>query len=352
MKLETVGENLLPAIAYGDACGLPFEAQLAQPVNSITALPSIEHNAFLDIPDELKGERGIWSDDTHLSLAVMISLIRTGDFSLEDVAAAHVSALDHVKGANYEPDFIPAVVTDSRNNGFGGATTESINRLADGVDPHESGKNSGSGNGVLMKMAGLVYWQCVRRTPSAQSRAQIVEFTRMTHDSPVAVVSSLVHQEVLKTLLLQDTYEPKQQQPDFHRLLDSAMTSAVRLERLLDNEARTSGVLNRLTGKTLDSREVILNAVEGKKGGGFYAPETLMMAYGSFTLEPHFPDCVYRAVELGGDADSIGSIVAGMAACYWGTELEFPADIEEVFAINRLRRISKDLTKLAVGEGV
>lgn len=351
MKLERVGENLLPAIAYGDACGLPYEAQFAEEQGSITELPSIIHNSFLEIPPELQGTKGIWSDDTHLSLATAVSLIESNGFNLNDQAQKHVDVLEHVTGADHVPDLIPPIVTTGRSNGFGRATTRSIKRLAEGVDPLEAGEPGGSGDGVLMKMAPLAYWQYIRGLSPQQSNEEIVDFTVMTHNSPEAIVTSLVHRDVLQHLMGVDSDTAARDYAGPKSLLKAVARQAERWEQVYDPDNKTSKVLRRLGGKFIDDRETILNAVEGAKGGGFYAPETLMMAYGSFALESTFPDCVYRAVELGGDADSIGSIVGGMAASYWN-KLDFPEDIEEIFAIDRLRRISKKLTRLAVGEGV
>lgn len=345
MKLQSAGENLLPAIAYGDACGLPFEAQPAQPLGALSALPSISHNEFLAIPEEMKGNRGIWSDDTHLSLATALSLILSGRFDLDNQAMYHVNALEHVKGANYEADLMPPIVTDSRSNGFGRSTTRSIIRLAEGIDPLEAGEVGGSGNGVLMKMAPLAYWHYANNISPKQSNDEIIAYTRMTHNSPEAVVSSLVHRDVIHHLLSVDSATAPQNYAGPRSLYRAAVKQAERWEHSFDHEGKTSKVLRRLNKKYLDDdREPILNAIEGKKGGGFYAPETLLMAYGSIAIESKFPDCVYRAVELGGDTDSVGSIVAGMAVAYHG-KLDFPNDVEQVFAIDRLRRVSKDLAK-------
>jgi ADP-ribosylglycohydrolase len=73
------------------------------------------------------------------------------------------------------------------------------------------------------------------------------------------------------------------------------------------------------------------------------------MAYGSFLLEDQFPQSVFRAVELGGDSDSIGSIVATMSAFLHG-EPRFPEDYRKVFARERLERISKQLAAAALGD--
>lgn len=353
--LEAAGNNLLPAIAYGDATGLPFEATLAETVPPITAMPPIERNAYLAIPDELKGTRGIWSDDTHLSLASTISLLACDGFDLRDQADMTVAAYDHVLGATDDELLIPPIVAEKRN-GYGGSTRKSIARLKTGIPPEESGAPDGAGNGVLMKLAPLTYWQYVNEVGGGEAFEQTVAYTRMTHGAGEAVVSSLVHSVLMTQLLSLDPYHEDAAQ---HRtaIYRDAIYLAEIYEKDYDAAATTSTFLRRIADPILHqqptalSKDVLLAQISGEKGGGFHAPETLMMAYGSFMIEPEFPACVYRAAELGGDSDSIASIVGSMAAAYWG-EIDFPHDVEELFAIDRLRHVSQQLGALANRKGV
>jgi ADP-ribosylglycohydrolase len=342
MKLYDVGTELLPTVAYGDALGLPFETKSSTNVGSITELGSIQSNTYLDVPPHLRGNKGIWSDDTHLSLATTMSLIRRGGFNITDIAQAHIEAYLHVQGDTDDSDLVPAIVTKGHKNGYGGSTVRSIGRLSVGVEPRYSGEQGGSGNGVLMKLAPLVYWQFVSGINKKVAEEQTISYTIMTHDSPVAVVSSLVHRAILSDLL---TMDPRDDISQLDTLYANAITYAEKYEAALGVSADTSEVLKRLvvTGKHIN-REGILSAAEK---GGFYVPETLLMAYGSFLLEPSFPNTAYRTAELGGDSDSTASIASTMATFYWGKQ-EKPHDMHEVFAIERLERISKQLAEFSL----
>jgi ADP-ribosylglycohydrolase len=321
---------------------LPFEAQKPSKKGSITELPPILFNKFLDIPSELRGTKGIWSDDTHLSLASTISLIRSGGFDLNDQARAHIDAYRHVQGINEDADFVPPIVTLERNNGFGGSTVRSIGRLSMGIDPLFSGELNGGGNGVLMKLAPLVYWQHVAGIDGEAAEKQIIAFTKMTHNSDDAVVCSLVHAAILNDLLMIESDE--QANGMFISLYGRAVTLAEKYEAALDTSAATSTVLKRLLRSGKITRKKVLGAAEK---GGFYAPETLLMAYGSFLIEPEFPASVHRAAELGGDSDSVASIVATMSLFYQGT-IRHPNDMRSIFAIERLERISVELAQAAL----
>lgn len=343
MKIFEVGAELLPTIAYGDALGLPYETKDATKAGSITGLGSIRSNTYLDVPPHLRGNRGIWSDDTHLSLATTMSLVRSDGFDIADIAQAHIDAYRHVQGDVQNPDLVPPIVTLERKNGYGGSTVRSIGRLSIGIEPQYSGEPGGPGNGVLMKLAPLAYWQYVASVDPIQAEEQVIAYTVMTHDSPVAVVSSLVHRAILTDLLAMNPHTTGGES-QLTPLYAQAIAYAEQYETLLGVKPETSEVLKRLDGTKKIKRKDILQAAEK---GGFYAPETLLMAYGSFLLESSFPNAAYRTAELGGDSDSTASIAATLALFYWGKK-EKPHDMHEVFAIERLERISQQLAEFSL----
>jgi ADP-ribosylglycohydrolase len=336
-----VGEQLLSVVAYGDAAGLPYEKKPPLQPGSVSRLEDTRTNPFL-------GEHpaGTWSDDTHLSLAVAMSLIEANGFDIANMAQWHIAAYAHVQGAHSNPDLVPPIVTTHGNNGWGGSTTQSIERLMRGVDPAVSGQENGAGNGVLMKLAPLVYWQEVRSTPLEVAEQQVIAFTRITHAAPEAVVSSLVHRNVLARLLA--IGEGASSSSASRDIILKACADALGYEQRLEAEPVTSRVLAPLAqaieNDTLTKEAVLAAAPKA----GFYAPETLVMAYGSFLLEDQFPRSVFRAVELGGDSDSIASVVATLSAFLHG-ELKFPEDHEKVFARERLERISRHFVAAALG---
>lgn len=336
-KSEVLGEQLLSAVAYGDAAGLPFEGKKLFPVQDLHDLRDTTSNPFI-------GEypAGTWSDDTHLSLASSLSLIESTGFSLESQGQAHVKALAHVTGEASELDWTPPIVTDSDHSGWGRSTTRAVERIAEGVSPYESGQKNGAGNGILMKMAPLVYWQLHHVYDDAEKAEQLTQFTRMTHDSDAAVGTTLAHAKLLETLYRDD-------EQDFSIQLDGLVDTALAYEADYKLDDATSTALAGLAeviwrrGNKF-CREDIAELVPGK---GFYAPETLVMAYGNFALNDTFPHSVYRAVEMGGDADSIGSIVAAMSLFKAGS-IELPTDYNKIFDYPRLERVSKQLTKLVL----
>jgi ADP-ribosyl-[dinitrogen reductase] hydrolase len=323
------GASLLPAIAYGDAAGLPVETRSAdyirQRYGRITELlPSNENPFFAGAYDP-----GQWSDDTQLSLAVARSLVNTGGFSLTDQAREHIAAYDET------PDMEWKGVTVKR--GWGKSTLKSIRQLKDGVSPEASGVEGGAGNGVLMKMAPLVYWQVSRSVDVAERYGQYDSLTSMTHDSDIARLTTRVHGDMLAYLM-----EAQYTQEGFYERL---VTSARTHEATLGTDGSFSQSILYLAQPV--NAETILSNTDGQ---GFYAPQTLAMAYGAFVARGgHFTESVFEAVNLGGDTDSTASVVAAMSCLAMNESLRIPIDHQNIDRLTMIKRVSQQLANTALG---
>ncbi len=328
--LRTVGELLLPAIAYGDAAGLPSEdksaAEIVEQFGRITGLISPSNRLLF------RGKpAGTWSDDTQLSLAVADSLVEAGGFDSGSQAKHLIRAYQETLKVDLNDPQKPL--------GWGKSTTDSVLRLMRGVPPGRSGKPGAITNGVVMKLAPLVFWQYARGTGDEQRYVEIDALTRMTHDSDVAVVCSRVHADVLTYCLEQDAPVPP-----VADLAKYAISRAESHQDQLRAEAVTSDALNYLAGLATVDSKVILENTDGK---GFDVPQTLAMAYGTFLSEATYAGRVYAGVNIGGDTDSIASIVSTMSLFYDKT-VEFPADVARVYDYAGLVRTSMGLARAAL----
>ena len=327
-NLKRQGERLIPAIAYGDAAGLPVETQsaeyIAQKYGRISRLIETSENPFFSGTHQ----PGFWSDDTQLSIAVANGLIKAGTFDLDAIAEAHITAYDET----------PEVERKGRmvKRGWGGSTVAAMELVKAGVSPLESGTLDGAGNGVLMKMAPLVYWQFAQGTLMTERHHQYDQLTTMTHDSDVARLTTRVHGDVLYALL-ENGYD----KTDMLALLDDSI-SLHEFETNRPGEVRD--LLGYLHGK-VDARRILAHT----DGKGFYAPQTLAMAYGAFIMQQGtFTESIYEAVNLGGDTDSTGSIVAAMSTFAAKEAVLLNQDYEKLDQLPLLEKVSKDLASHAL----
>ncbi len=329
-RIQRAAHELLPAIGYGDAAGVPFETKSAHEIaerGGVTELMASYDNPFF---------KGIWdpgttSDDTQLSVAVAESLIEAGGFSLDALRDRHIAAY-------YETERTQR--TDGRTivRGWGGSTTRALERLIQGVPPEESGQPEGNGNGVVMKMAPLAIWQALHGVDVAMRHEQYDKLTTMTHDSDVARLCTRVHGEVLDALL-----------HGGRTLRDSVHESVQPANGVFPDEAAL--LLRAVDAPCQDFDQLVERYAAGKSGKkyGFYVPETLAIVYDIMLGSGgDFDQAVYWAVNLGGDCDSTASIVASMIACSSRGEYEKPQDIHKVQNISRLYEVSRKLGDIAL----
>ena len=317
--------EVLPAIAYGDAAGLPVEGKPVEHIRErygrITELQAPSDHPFFP-----GSARGTVSDDTQLSLAVARSLINNG-FSLESLADEHIAAY---RQAPRTAEGVPC--------GWGGSTVKAVERMISGVSPRKSGEKGKAGNGVVMKMAPLVVWQVLGEVDKRTRRGQYDLLTNMTHNSEIARICTRLHGEVLSALL-----EGRTVSESADRFIQ---TLAV------NNFSKESELLHRAVCNPCQTDEELAERYAAGKSGtdyGFYVPETLAIAYDIFLgVGGDMQAAVYRAVNLGGDSDSTASIVAAMIACQSGGVYKEPPDMESVQDIEELRTVSTQLAEAAL----
>ena len=318
--------EVLPAIAYGDAAGLPVEGKSAEDIREqygrITELqPPSDHPFFPEKP------RGTVSDDTQLSLAVAQSLIEKNGFSLESLVNAHVAAYHQ---APRTAEGVPC--------GWGGSTVKAVERMISGVPPRESGEKGKAGNGVVMKMAPLVVWQVLGEVDKRTRRGQYDLLTNMTHNSEIARICTRLHGEVLSALLE-------------GRTVPEAADRFIQTLAVNDFSKESELLHQSVYNPCQTDEELAERYAAGKSGTdyGFYVPETLAMAYDIFLgAGGDMQAAVSRAVNLGGDSDSTASIVAAMIACQSGGAYKEPPDMESVQGIEQLRTVSTQLAEAAL----
>ncbi|MEO8691353.1 MAG: ADP-ribosylglycohydrolase family protein [Candidatus Saccharimonas sp.] len=328
-KMSEIGKNLLPAIAYGDAAGLPVETrsqtQIIEQHGRISRLIPVTDNPMFG------GEFGVgtWSDDTQLSMAVARALIRARGFDMAVIAKEHVTEYERT----------PQIVKpngETTKRGWGGSTTRSIERYIAGTSVDQSGKLGGAGNGVLMKLAPLAYWLIASGIDSSESYDNLDKFTIFTHNSPIAQVATRTHFDALN-YLAHNEYNAT----DFS---DQTYRAALQHEATLGESSNVvSNAIQYLRQESDMTASTILAQTDGK---GFYVPHTLAMAYGAFMAhDGEFTSSIYEAVNLGGDTDSTAAIVAAMSLFRYGRIQQQPIDFTQTLEFDKLQKLSSQLVE-------
>lgn len=311
----------LVGLAIGDALGAPVEGWSARRISE-------QFGTLMHFADTGRLP-GAYTDDTQQALCIADVLLGHGAFDPEALAAKFVQLseplsepLAEAVAAHYFGAF--------RGSGPGFRT--SVEALRQGVPWRESGTLS-AGNGAAVRVAPLGTFYHGRRF--AEFRSAVFRSARITHTDPRALAAAfMIAYSVVHAINQGDEFHPESYLHELHSVVQDAEKVIERrywspdLGIGRDACRHVSGAIERVRGwLRLDVRSAI---------GGIskYAQQRTSLktdALSAFVLGSgivavylfvrHFEDpedALVMAVNLGGDADSIGAMVGALAGALHG----------------------------------
>ncbi len=257
--------------AIGDVLGFPYEGI---PRRVLKVRP------ITDVPD-----RVMPSDDTALVLCTAQNLCERG-IDPEDLARRLVGWLE--KGE---------CTPNGKAVGVGRTTYEAVKRIASGIPPLMAGGRGerDNGNGSLMRMLPLIFYLYGR--PETEVKEVVRAYSSITHAHMRSVIAC--HTYVLFGMYLYGGSTPH----EAYGKVAEKIRAFYRGEEELRHFSRI------LDGSLPDLRE------KDVRSGG-YVVHTLEASLWVLIRGGSFRDMVLRAVNLGGDTDTVGAIVGGLAGIY------------------------------------
>lgn len=232
---------------------------------------------------------GTWSDDTSLTLA-LIDCINKG-FSISSLADGFVKFLRQAKYTPYGKVF-----------DIGNTTITAISNIEKGIPYSKCGgaDESDNGNGSLMRILpmGLI-WE----DKSDEEMIPLIEdISRLTHGHPRSIFACLFYAYMIKELLVCDSKEVA---------LDKTIEyfNQSLFDKKYDQERES---YNRIFTKD------IISANEDSIKSTGYVVDSLEAALWCFFSENSTKDIILKAVNLGGDTDTIAAIAGGLAGTFYG----------------------------------
>ncbi len=281
----------LVGLAVGDAVGTTLEFK--------------RRGSFKPITDMIGGgpfdlEPGQWTDDTSMALCLAESLIEKRDFDPIDQLQRYVRwhTEGHLSSTGTCFDIggtIYGALQDFRDTGqpYCGATEEET-----------------AGNGSLMRLAPIPLFYLTDPEKAIHNSG---ESSRTTHQAPQAIDACRY----------------------FGGLLVSAVNGATKDELL---EPRHASIEGYWTNNDLDPRVAAVadgsykNKAEDELDNSGYVVATLESALWAFHTTDNYRDAVLAAVNLGGDADTIGTVCGQIAGAHYGLDA-IPSDWVEKLAL-------------------
>lgn len=255
---------------------------------------------------------GTWSDDSSLLLCTVDSLINH-EFNLHDMGQRFVRWYREGYWTPWGQVF-----------DIGGTTQKAISRLERGVNPEMAGDSdeNSNGNGSLMRILPIALR--FADVPAAQLLDYAHRASSLTHRHPRSQIACGFYCLMVAALL-------KGSSPleAYTASVDTGLKVYARQPYLSEMAPFRKFVSGR-----------IYESDESDIGSGGYVVDTLEASVWCFLNSSSFEEAVLKAINLGGDTDTTGCVVGGLAGTHYGVQavpntwLEMMArksDIETLF---------------------
>ncbi len=283
MKSNKVLDGLF-GLCIGDALGLPVQFLSREVVKRNPVTNMIGYGQF-NLPP------GSWSDDSSLTFCLSESLCN--GYDIKDIADKFIKWL-------YEGYWTPFGQSFDK----GQSTINAIERLKSEVDPLSSGDNGeyNNGNGSLMRILPLAYYL---EDFEINKRFEIVhQISSITHAHPRSQVACGIYIQMCINLL-------KGSNPRI---------SYVEMKRKIFEYYRMEPFKSELKYFSRILTEDISRYKEQAIRSSGYVIDTLEASLWCLINNDSYTDTVLKAVNLGEDTDTTGSVVGGLAGIVYGLD--------------------------------
>ncbi len=285
VKIQNDGENKLYGglfgFCVGDALGVPVEFSTREERKRDTVKEMRAYGTYHQ-------PFGTWSDDTSLTLC-LIDAINKG-YSIERVAKNFMNF--YKKG-----DFTPyGEVFD-----IGSSTRDSIIKMCTGIDPLDCGgkAENDNGNGALMRILPIAFYG--RKFAEPELMKLVEEVVSLTHGHKRSKLACIFYVEFVIQVIL--GYEKE-------KALDKTI-------EFINNNCKEIYMDELANFRKILSKKII-NVTEDEIKSTGYVIDTLEAVLWIFFHTNGYRETILKAINLGGDTDTIAAIVGGIAGIYYG----------------------------------
>lgn len=278
-------KGLLFGIAVGDAMGVPVEFMSRK---HLTCNPVVGMRAY----GTHHQPAGTWSDDTSMSMLLVEQLIE--GYDVQKLANRFCTWYQYNEWTPHGEIF-----------DMGVSTRNAMDKLAKGISALQSGEcdDYSNGNGSLMRILPLAIY--LQNKPIDERFRIVREVSSITHSHIRSIIGCFfVVEFIINLLKIKDkcnAYAETQNIVRDYLHLINIKTSEIELyNRILFDD------ISRIPQEDIYSSGYILHTLEA--------------SLWSFLTTENFKDAVLKAVNLGDDADTIGSVTGGLAGIYYGFE--------------------------------
>ena len=274
-------------LIVADALGVPFEFKERDTFKVTGMVGYGTHNQ----------PAGTWSDDSSMTLATLDSLIENQKIDCDDIMERFVRWLDNGEYCPHGECF-----------DIGHTTLTAVGKYKNGYSAARCGGRgfNDNGNGSLMRILPIAF---VEHTVD-----DILDLSSLTHAHEISLMSCRLYVQIAENLMNGMSKE------DAITHLRCCVDECEKIPQMKDYPREKI----RSTGYVIDSFEA---------------------AVWSFVNSESYSECVIKAVELGGDTDTVAAIAGGLAGIYYGIGGENGIPEEWIDTLARKNWITEMLDK-------
>lgn len=269
--MENKIKSLLFGSAIGDALGVPFEFKTKGTFTCVDMIGYGTHNQ----------PKGTWSDDTSMTLCLADEI--SEGMSIENLARKFLRW--------YE---LGEFTVDGNVFDIGNTTVNALMKFKSGDIAEKCGGTNeyDNGNGSLMRIASLVFFV---KDMNFEDRFELVKkVSSITHAHELSIVCCSILIEVLL------------------KVLQSISKNTIK-DGFMSYLTQYKGIISDKTYNT-----IISYFTSSKNNGSGYVLDTLKSSLKCFFNTNSYKDAVLKAVNLGNDTDTTGSVTGAIAGLYYG----------------------------------
>jgi len=312
MDAQTV-KNFLLGLAVADALGVPVEFESRRTLQKNPVVGMLEGGSW--------GQpAGTWSDDTSMTIAAMESISRLGRIDYVDIMENFLNWYLH-----------DSFTATGERFDIGNTTRSALVRYSRKILPANkcgaTDENS-NGNGSLMRILPATIYLFATRGKIAADELEIIhEFSALTHGHIISKISCGIYSLVAAQLLNGKNFFDA-----FAIGIDDAKKFYC-ADAAFDNFARLCD-------------ENFAALPEEKISSSGYVLHTLEAALWCLLNTDDYKSLALKAVNLGGDTDTVGAVAGGLAGILYGAQ-SIPADwLETLKRRDYLEKICDDFAAI------
>ncbi len=305
-SMKNIWLDGIMGVVVGDALGVPVEFRSRE---ELASDPVVDMRGF----GTYNQPKGTWSDDSSMMLATLLSLRENKGIDREDIMLKFAEWLNEGMYTPYGYAFDAGVTCQC-----------AIRKFLEEPDTKDWGMKGdySNGNGALMRIMPVVLYNYELQKAGQLSENEAVQniytVVELTHGHVRSSIGCSLYYFMAKAIL------------DGEGELNARLFKGV--ENGLDYYQKRSDLNAELNyyKKIFNPYEMLKIEDDAIRSTG-YVVETLEAAVWCLVNTNSYSECVLKAVNLGGDTDTIAAVAGGLAGLYYGYD-GIPKEWVEVIA--------------------